>query len=1177
MVPFFIFKSTFAMDHHTFLRSWGQIFLLAMPGLVISGCVTGLTMMLLLMREKLHVTTSISLGVLISTIYPVEVIHALKEHGQAKQLSTLLEGEAIIGAGTVLILYNLLVKLMNYDFANIYEMPLSILWHVLSGLLIGFVTAQVLVFVMHAIYSNTTSMLTLTFAAACLVYHTANKFVNASGVIALFVLGFITGGERQSLSTEMENFLLTFWSFVGYLVNCTVCVLAGFFTVYLIKAETAMYDCSIIVVTYIVALCGRVFTYSLLTPIVSRIGYGLTFKGMIIAIWSLMKGPIPFILALEFYINEIVEYQLRKKILLLISALQVLTVLINGLSAGFLLNVLGISQVSELRKVNMNSCMRHVQTRRFRTIAVMKMNRFLSDANWRVVIEVTQITHPYKPQLQSDQRTSKDDEDTYSSTRLVYCPDCKRELPYEPSRRDWREILREARIRILRSKKMSYIRQYQTGMLCKDSVKILCQAVEVAIDTPDAVIDLAGLYKYFKRQSFFNYICNKLVVPCLQETELKTRPPRRRWRRVCYYLISNSKFDWMIYIFILCDSAAVLVEWLCAPTWGSNLQYILIVVNTVLFLIFFVEFILNIYAFSFIYVCANGFRTYFSIRGKIFDFVLLCTEFLHVIVEYVFLLPVDTESFLWQFTIVLEAARLLRMLSLLKLCKVWYPNMIQYFNSKVDAQLAFAYDIGKGYVTAEEEVAAMLSQIIDHKGIREKCQDQIDGDRLSVTKELGIIQKDRPWIAVTVKTKQAVRSTLNSMKAAVDDLKALGWLDEYEYFKLNKALEERHKYVDTKMTSVEPLSPKELLKEVSWMSDQSTYHYLYNNVVTKLFDPGDIICADGDLMDGIYIIVTGLLKMTYAPKMHTLERLQSFGILPIMDYISSAKFDQRVEEYLVTGNSIGELCMLTGRAYDCTIKAETASQVYHIRKDVLTKAFTMNNDPINGLEAKMWKFATVRLCASILMDTPAYQSITFEQIQVQLQRGFIPNLSKYSHLNINDTMEDLILIEGVVYYPNSEAYATAPCYVPRTEQKIYFPRGEFNDTVTDPKLMIIPANDLDQVTFQENEDEMAEISSNISVRCLRHYVLDKKLSGIKQKRRNQSFALTKRVNPRGTSIQSFVSMKNDSASRSSECMIRNLKMPSDFSLNNSGSVQNVNIFDEFSKTEEGSKPPFGFK
>lgn len=79
----------------------------------------------------------------------------------------------------------------------------------------------------------------------------------------------------------------------------------------------------------------------------------------------------------------------------------------------------------------------------------------------------------------------------------------------------------------------------------------------------------------------------------------------------------------------------------------------------------------------------------------------------------------------------------------------------------------------------------------------------------------------------------------------------------------------------------------------------------------------------------------------------------------------------------------------------------------------------------------MWKSISIRLATSILMDTAAYQSSTQEKIRFQLERAFVPNLSNYKMFGVTDMMEDIILIEGVVFDYNTRDCYTGPCYIPR--------------------------------------------------------------------------------------------------------------------------------------------------
>lgn len=64
--------------------------------------------------------------------------------------------------------------------------------------------------------------------------------------------------------------------------------------------------------------------------------------------------------------------------------------------------------------------------------------------------------------------------------------------------------------------------------------------------------------------------------------------------------------------------------------------------------------------------------------------------------------------------------------------------------------------------------------MIPNAKVRQEMRQTMENDKLAVTKELGLIQKEKPWIAITVKTKQAIRTILNNMEVAIDDLRSSG-------------------------------------------------------------------------------------------------------------------------------------------------------------------------------------------------------------------------------------------------------------------------------------------------------------------------------------------------------------------------------------------------------------------
>lgn len=374
VLPLLMFKTAFCIDAHTFMRSWGQIFFLAIPGILINSFFTGMIMMVLLNHEDWTYAMGLMFGTICSSIYPIEIVSLLKEVGQAKHLSILLEGEGMIGDGSIIIMFEILLGVIEVQITSWYHVVMVFLRFALGGIALGFILGKLMGWLMAVMYNDVVNMLIFTIVAAYLTYYIGSEMLSVSGVIAVVVLGIMVGMEKTSLSIDVETFLLHFWDVLAYTANTMVFLLAGIIITRKLWESAEIQDCAFILITYVVAGVGRLLEYILLAPIVSRIGYGLTFRNMTIAVWSGIRGPVPFCLTLTL-IHHSGLSSFGSEVLVHIAGLVALTLLINTTSMPLLLRLLGLSELSMARKVNMNNCMRHLQNRRERTISMLKMDR----------------------------------------------------------------------------------------------------------------------------------------------------------------------------------------------------------------------------------------------------------------------------------------------------------------------------------------------------------------------------------------------------------------------------------------------------------------------------------------------------------------------------------------------------------------------------------------------------------------------------------------------------------------------------------------------------------------------------------------------------------------------------------------------------------------------------------
>ena len=65
------------------------------------------------------------------------------------------------------------------------------------------------------------------------------------------------------------------------------------------------------------------------------------------------------------------------------------------------------------------------------------------------------------------------------------CPKCETVVPRVPHPKELAELAEEVRLRMLKSEKTSYWKQYELGMLGRQAVLALINLADVAMDTPD--------------------------------------------------------------------------------------------------------------------------------------------------------------------------------------------------------------------------------------------------------------------------------------------------------------------------------------------------------------------------------------------------------------------------------------------------------------------------------------------------------------------------------------------------------------------------------------------------------------------------------------------------------------------------------------------------------------------
>ena len=221
-LPTLIFESAFAMETHLFKRMFSQIAILAIPGLILTTCLTA-ALAYYFFPWQWSWTVCFLFGALISATDPVAVVSLLKEVSSRKRLETLIEGESLLNDGTAIVLFTLFYGMLSlgadssFSFATI---SISFVEVVLLGLFIGCAVGAIILLWIGRLFNQPMIEITLTISGAYLAYFIAENLFHVSGVVAVVALALLLASiGRTRISPEVADFLHHFWQMMAHIAN----------------------------------------------------------------------------------------------------------------------------------------------------------------------------------------------------------------------------------------------------------------------------------------------------------------------------------------------------------------------------------------------------------------------------------------------------------------------------------------------------------------------------------------------------------------------------------------------------------------------------------------------------------------------------------------------------------------------------------------------------------------------------------------------------------------------------------------------------------------------------------------------------------------------------------------------------------------------------------------------
>jgi CPA1 family monovalent cation:H+ antiporter len=290
-LPPLVFEAALQLPWGRFRRELPVTLLLAFPGVAIAAAVVAGGVHWLLGWSWMGAAM---FGALIAATDPVSVIAAFKELKAPPRLSLVVEAESLLNDGTAAVGFAILVALANGASATPLHVGGLLLWTVIGGVLVGAGVAGALLLLAGRTDDHLVEI-TLTTLAAYGSFLLADR-LGMSGVLASLAAGLMVGciGWRGALSEEGRGHVITFWTYVAFLVNSIVFILIGGNEAHL---PLRYFGGGALIATLLV-LAGRALAVYPLSALFARTPLRLSMGYQHVLFWGGLRGALALALAL---------------------------------------------------------------------------------------------------------------------------------------------------------------------------------------------------------------------------------------------------------------------------------------------------------------------------------------------------------------------------------------------------------------------------------------------------------------------------------------------------------------------------------------------------------------------------------------------------------------------------------------------------------------------------------------------------------------------------------------------------------------------------------------------------------------------------------------------------------------------------------------------------------------
>ena len=805
-LPILIFEAGFALDVHTFKKSFLNAFYLAGPGIVSATVMSGLAFWALVQifggegavlsewnseAGAFIWLASMLFGAVVSATDPVAVVALLKELGASKKLGTLIEGESLLNDGTAIVAFVLLIGVVTGS--QVFTGTGSFIGSAAIGFgkigaaggLIGVFLGLIAILWVRKVFNDPMIEITVVLVSSYAVFFICEHFFHVSGVLGLVALGIVMAGiGRTRISPEVEHFMHEFWELIAFVANVIIFIVVG--VVIAQNAHPTGMDFLILGLVYLGIHLVRAINMGAFYPLMKKSGYGLPSKDAVVVWWGALRGAIGLALALVVY-TEHFRYEF--------------SVAEGGKGYKDLTTSVFVVEKEKAQKLKAKNDLNLYHA--------SSIGHAKAIINRGSIVGITQDSDSASATLgkQTTQEASILRDDLKSGEKVVL-------------------ILGEGEGAIAKASLVGISSRVRDQFLFLISGIVLLTLL-VNATTVGPLVNYLGLTKLpAVKKLMFSNASGNVAKGCEQEMDL-LKDDRflsgANWGEVRKYLpdpvaypLSSKELAEMD---TLSETRRRLLERERSSYWA--------------------QFRSGLLSAQAVAQLDNNLSEFLDLQGKV---------------------PMTDREY---FEKVFGVGKITEALKDLPFLKNYFAEKITVSYDSAKAFVVAQQDMAKMVDSLVKE----LDDSGDEQKLLKTnrlLKDEIRQNRLNALKYIRNMHENYPEATVGIETKDAIRSVLNHERNTIKNLRSEGMLEADEAGRMITAVEERMKDVKERSLDLRLPEPEEVLREVNWLKGMP--NELISKIVSasepKIYNEGDTVMSQGGVGDGMIVITRGSVKVS---------------------------------------------------------------------------------------------------------------------------------------------------------------------------------------------------------------------------------------------------------------------------------------------------------------------------